>query len=407
MICGLVGENVQNSFSQTLHSMLGDYDYELFSVPPARFESFLMLKGFDALNITIPYKETVLKYCSKLSQNAQAIGSVNTVVKEEDGSLTGYNTDINGFIYEIESSGISVEGKNVLILGSGGTSKTATEACRRLGARTIDIVSRSGELNYSNVYDRTDASIIVNTTPVGMFFDIDGCPVDITRFPALEGVLDAIYSPLCSRLVYNARELGIPAVGGLSMLVAQAYASAEFFGGRSVSEEAVSSVMHDLSNMYGNIVLTGMPGCGKTSVGMRVALILNRSFADVDDIIAKEQGMPAAEVLKKIGEKGFRKLEGDVILRHAPDRSMVIATGGGTVLSEDNMRRLKANGRVVFLERELESLPTEGRPISQARGVEALYNERLPLYKKYADITVNNNSDINHVAKEVIKRIFD
>lgn len=401
----VVGKSLPHTLSPDIYIRLGlDYGVKEF-VDEESLVAFIRSRDFSGINVTIPYKQTVIPELDFISEEAREIGAVNTIVNR-DGKLYGYNTDVDGMRYALSSLGISLAGKCVAILGSGGTSKTATYIARTAGAREIKIVSRSGAYNYESLYADANAEIIINTTPVGMFPNIESAPVDLDRLPSVKGVFDAVYNPLTTKLVQSARERGIPAGNGLGMLVRQGVKSYEYYTGE-VPEEYVTRYIYDsIYRAKRNIVLIGMPGAGKSSVGRRIAEMTGRVFLDTDEAVKERFGRTPAEIITEEGEAEFRKKETECVISCAEKLGAVIATGGGSVLSERNRRLLKANGAVIFLDRNIEELSTRNRPISGARGVKAIYEEREPIYRSYADVTVKSAESAQATAVKIVDLLF-
>ncbi len=396
---GLIGEKLSHSYSQLIHDRLGDYRYELYSIAPDDLDAFMKARRFKGLNVTIPYKKAVIPYCDELSRAALRIGSVNTLVIRDDGSLYGHNTDYDGFIYAVRSAKIDFSGKKVLILGSGGTSMTAQAAVSDLGALEVVVVSRNGEVNYESIYEQRDAEIVVNTTPVGMYPNNSESPLDLSRFSHLSGVVDVIYNPLHTALLLQAEKLGIPCTCGLPMLVAQAKAASELFFSKSIDDSETRRISKALLGKVTNIVLVGMPGSGKTSIGRAVAEYLGRRFVDTDDLIVERAGLSIPDIFERMGEPEFRRMENEVIIEIGKEKGLVIATGGGAILSETNRDALRQNGRVYHITRTLQKLATDNRPLSKSiEALQAIYAEREPIYDAFRDITVPNESDIGSAA---------
>lgn len=387
---GLIGEKLGHSFSPAIHTKLGTPDYSLFELKPEELETFLERVEFDGLNVTIPYKKAVIPYCAELTEQAKRIGSVNTIIRRADGTLLGHNTDYDGFLYMIRSSGVEVQGKKCLILGTGGASLTVRTVLEDLSAGEIVFISRTGENNYQNLDRHADARIIVNTTPVGMYPRSGEAPLNVRAFPALEGVFDLIYNPARTRLMLDAERLGIPAVNGLGMLVAQAKAASERFRDIAIPDHVVEDITREIEKQTQNLILVGMPGCGKSTIGRKLAARLDRPLVDTDEEIVKRIGCTIPEYFASHGEEEFRKREHEVLRDFSGRSGQVIATGGGIVTRPENMDPLRENSVVVFLHREIEKLPTRGRPISQSSDLHELYEKRRPLYEAAADVTVDN-----------------
>ena len=400
---GLIGETLGHSYSARLHALLGDAAYELHPVARDELDAFLKVRNFKGLNVTIPYKRDVIPYCAELGETARAVGSVNTLVKRADGSLLGDNTDAYGFMKMAEKAHISFAGKKVLVLGSGGTSLTACYAVRAAGGEPV-VISRHGTDNYDHLDRHRNAAAIVNATPVGMYPNPAASPVDLTRFPRLEGVLDVVYNPLRTRLLQQAEALKIPCAGGLTMLVWQAVRARELFDGHAVDPDTVQTAEVTLKREVCNLVLVGMPGCGKTTIGKRCAKQLGLPFTDVDAEIVRRAGKPVPQIFAEEGEAVFRALETQVIAEFCNRGGQVISTGGGAVLSAENRANLRMNGVVARLMRPLERLKTEGRPLSA--GLETLRRmerDRAPYYCDTADYTVMNDRTLSDCVRRVLE----
>lgn len=403
MRCGLLGRKLGHSYSPMLHRLLADYSYELLEAEPEDLERLVLHSGMDGLNVTIPYKTAVLPLCDTLSEDARRTGSVNTLVYR-DGRIIGHNTDLQGFLMLACRAGIRFAGRKVLILGSGGTSRTVRCAVRDEGAAEIVVISRSGENHYGNLFLHYDAQVIVNTTPVGMFPDNESKPLSPAPFRRCEGVLDVVYNPLRTALVLEAKALGIPAAGGLAMLAEQAAAAAACFTGRAVPDRKAEAAHITLRRAAENIVLVGMPGCGKSSVGRAVAELLGREFIDTDALAERAAGLGIPEIFAKHGEAYFRRLEREAVRQAGKTGGKVIATGGGVVLDPYNYAPLAQNGRIYFLQRALDRLPTEGRPLS--RDLVKLYDKRLPLYRRFANAEIPDGLTVTEAALAVRDRFY-
>ena len=407
MIYGLIAEKLGHSFSKDIHSRLFGYDYELKELPRDELDAFLKKREFKGINVTIPYKESVIPYLDYISDEAAAIGAVNTIVND-GGILKGYNTDFSGLCALIDKNRIELKDKKVLILGSGGTSKTAQAVARYKGARAVLRVSREAKadcITYTEVLSHhTDADVIINTTPVGMYPNIGRSPIDLAPFSRLLAVVDVVYNPLRTKLVCDAKGLGIPAVGGLYMLVRQAADAGEKFLGEGVTEQKVDTVFERLFRSKQNIVLIGMPGSGKTTVGRLIAEKTGMTFIDSDEEIIKREARSIPEIFRLHGEEGFRRIESEVIASLSSLQNAVIATGGGAVLNAQNIELLKENGRVYFIDRALEDIvATDDRPLSSNRAdLKKRYDERYSLYCSRSDVTVAVTGEAQKVAQNIL-----
>ena len=399
----LIGGKLGHSYSPAIHAQLGDYDYRLREQTEAEFIELLSRRDFKGLNVTIPYKVLAFNRCDALSDTAREVGCVNTLVVRPDGSLYGHNTDIGGFIALARHAKVEIAGKKAVILGSGGTSLTARAACRRLGARAIVVVSRRGPVDYAALYrDHADAEVLINTTPVGMYPNNGEAAADISRLPKLEGVLDVIYNPDKTALVLDAEARGIPAEGGLYMLVGQAREAAELFTGHEIPESETERIYRKLRCEARNLILIGMPGSGKSRIGRAVAERMKRPFVDLDDEIVKRAGRSIPEIFAEGGEAAFRALEHAVISDACKEKGRVIATGGGAVLRADNVRAMRQNGWLCLLTRPLEALPLDGRPLSKSPGaLREMWQVRQPFYRNAADFTIENDAAPDEVAARI------
>lgn len=390
---GLIGAKLGHSYSVPIHAQLGDYDYRLYERTEAAFVDLLKRRDFRGLNVTIPYKRLAYELCDALSDTAREVGSVNTLIVRPDGSLYGHNTDIGGFVAMARRAGVDIARKKAVILGSGGTSLTAQTACKRLGAREIVVVSRKGPVDYEALYrDHADAQVLVNTTPVGMYPNNGQSAADLSRLPALTGVLDVIYNPDKTALLLDAEARGIPCSGGLYMLVGQAREAAELFTGKSIPESETERIYGLLRGEALNLILTGMPGCGKSSIGRALARRMNRPFVDCDTEIERRAGKSIPEIFAQEGEAAFRALEQAVMADVCREKGQIVATGGGAVLREANVRAMRQNGVVLHITRRLDALSMDGRPLSKSReALEEMWRARGPIYRAAADATVDND----------------
>lgn len=404
MKSGLLGRKLGHSYSPQIHALMGSYSYALFEKEPEEVADFVRNGDFTGINVTIPYKKDVIPCMDELSPMAKRMGAVNTIVRRADGTLFGHNTDYFGFSSMVHRSGLSVAGKKVLVLGSGGASNTAVKVLEDMQAHVV-IISRSGENNYQNLHRHADASVIVNTTPVGMYPNTGVSPVDLKNFPKVEGVLDMIYNPARTQFLLDAEALGLPYENGLWMLVAQAKEAAEYFGGKSLDDGIIETVHNTLSVQMQNIVLIGMPGCGKSTVGKMLSEVLGRSFVDSDAEIAKLAGKPIPQIFTEEGEDAFREYESSVLSDLGKKSCLVIATGGGCVTKQRNYPLLHQNSRIVWLTRELNRLPTEGRPLSQANKLQQIYEIRRPLYEAFADCVVDNNAELTQTIRSICTKL--
>ena len=406
MQCGLLGRKLGHSYSPQIHSQLGSYDYRLFEKEPEELEDFLKSGDFTGLNVTIPYKKDVIPFLDELSPRAKALGAVNTIVRR-NGKLIGHNTDYFGFETMLLSTGVSLQGKKALVCGSGGASSTACAVLKAHGANVV-VLSRTGKDNYQNLNRHSDAALIVNATPVGMYPNVEASPIgDLAAFPMLEGVLDLVYNPARTSILLKAEALGIPCVNGLRMLVAQAKESAEWFTGEPIDDSCIEMIYSRLRRQMENIILIGMPGCGKTTVGASLAKILSRPLKDADAELEQAVGRKITEILPTDGEASFRSLESETLLDLGKQSGLVIATGGGCVTIPNNYEKLHRNGTIVWLKRDLDLLPTAGRPLSQTGHLQEMYQKRAPLYARFADFSVENSGDPQETAEEIIRILED
>lgn len=412
---GLIGARLGHSYSKTIHELLADYEYELCPLPTeAEADAFLRARNFRAVNVTIPYKEFVIPYCDSVDGAARAIGSVNTIV-HRNGRLEGYNTDFAGLRWLLRRSGVSLAGKTVMLLGTGGTRKTAYAVAQAEHAREVLTVSRrpgADVISYEQAAQRTEVEVLINTSPAGMFPDTGVCLADPANYPNLEAVIDVIYNPFRTELLLRAEERGVKAVNGLGMLCAQAKYAAEYFTGKPIPDGEIVRVCRRLHSEYSNLVLIGMPASGKTSVGRLCAQAMGKRFIDADEELEKRLGGPISSILSPGHEEPFRDKESEVLADLGKQGGLVIATGGGAVLRPENVRALRQNGVLVWLRRPLNALDVGGdRPLSQSRdALRAMYEKRAPLYRAAADAQTENTASPEDAARRIKEQwdeIFD
>ena len=403
---GLIGEHLGHSFSKEIHNRIADYDYILKEIEPCKLTDFITAREYKGLNVTIPYKQAVIELLDYVDEAALDIGAVNTIVNR-DGRLYGYNTDYLGMRELILNNGMDLQDATVLILGSGGTSKTAYKVAESLGAKEIIKVSRhpkNVEITYEEAYrDYAHADAIINTTPCGMYPETNGCPIDISRFTNLRAVVDAIYNPLNTRLVLSARQRGIKASGGLYMLVAQAVKASELFFDTTYDPAVLDNIFRSMEGQKKNIVLIGMPGCGKSTIGIALRDRLNREFIDSDAEIVKRAGREIPQIFSEYGEEYFRKLESEVIFDLSKRTGIIIATGGGAVINNKNVEELKKNGELIWLNRPIEGIvPTDDRPLSNDRDkLIKLFAVREPIYRAAADREIDACDSIEGIVERI------
>lgn len=401
---GLLGEHLSHSYSPLIHSMLGDYEYCLFEKSPEEVEDFLKHGDFHAINVTIPYKKAVLPYLSALTERAEKVGSVNVIVRRPDGTLLGDNTDYYGFAALVRKARIHIRGKKAIILGSGGASLAVKAVLSDMGAESITVISRSGEDNYENISRHENCDIIVNTTPVGMYPNNGESPVDLSVFKKLSGVIDLIYNPYKTALVLDAQRRGIPAIGGLYMLVAQAVGAYEAFFSCRSDHTLTDKIEKKVAAMMKNVVFIGMPGCGKTTTARRLASLTGREFIDIDAEIVKKYKKTIPEIFEEDGEDAFRRMETEVTAEFCKRSGCIISCGGGVVTREENRDLIRQNSTVVFLFRNINTLATRGRPLSETNKAEKLWETRSPMYKEWSDLKLMNTG-INSTAISIAKTL--
>lgn len=403
---GLLGRKLSHSISPEIHNLLCDYEYVLFEREPDELDEFFEKQEFSGLNVTIPYKKDVIKYCAELSETAQKIGSVNTITVRPDGTLYGYNSDYFGFSYMVEQSGVQIKDKTVLVLGTGGASLTAKAVVEDMGAKEIISVSRTGAVNYDNVYDYQNADVIINTTPVGMYPHNGERVIDLLRFPALSGCLDLIYNPSLTPFLYDAKNLGVPYANGLTMLVAQAHMSAEKFIDSHIPEEKIEQIVTQLASVRKNIVLIGMPGCGKSTVSALLGQALKREVVDTDSLVVENEKRSIPEIFASDGEEYFRACETKAVSDCTKKSTLIIATGGGAVLREENRYFIKQNSFVVWLKRDFNRLATEGRPLSKSiDDIKKIEQVRTPVYASLADAEIEVDDDPQVTLSKILEAV--
>ena len=403
--CGLLGEKLGHSYSPVIHSLLADYEYRLYERQAEDLDDFIRSGDWDGLNVTIPYKKAVVPYCTELTDTARVIGSVNTLVRLPNGGILGDNTDAYGFELLLRQAKLDPAGKECLVLGSGGASVMACAVLRAMGAASVIVVSRKGQDNYENLSKHADADLLINTTPVGMYPNNGQAPVDLRNFRKLSGVADVVYNPARTALLLQAEALGIPHAGGLLMLVAQAKRSAERFSGQDIDNAQITRITEVLSRQMQNIVLIGMPGCGKTKIAKKLSEVLDRPVFEADEIIAEQAGMSIPEIFAAEGEDGFRARE-TAVLRELGKRSRaIISTGGGCVTKPENYNLLHQNGVIVWRQRDVSLLSRKGRPISLSRDLNELYTERKPMYERFADIVIPPTETIEEATEAILEAL--
>ena len=402
--CGLLGRKLGHSYSPRIHSLLGDYEYVLYEKQPEELESFLRDGPWTGLNVTIPYKKSVMPFCDELSDVAAATGSVNTLVRRPDGALYGDSTDGFGFARMVQGSGVDLSGKKVLILGSGGACAAVRYALTSMGALPV-VISRTGPDNYGNLSLHRDAAAIVNTTPVGMYPDNGASPLSLDVFERLDAVYDIIYNPERTALMMDAEERSVPAFGGRTMLVAQAKLSSERFTGTELPDRLIGQITARLAGETRNLALVGMPGCGKTTVAALLGEKTGRDVLDSDCEIVQNRSLSIPEIFSSEGEDAFRTYETQALARLGSLSGRIISTGGGAVLREENYRLLHQNSVIIWITRDLSRLARDGRPLSEGADLEAMYRAREPRYRRFADLIVSNDGPPEQTAARILEAL--
>jgi shikimate dehydrogenase len=400
-IYGLIGRTLKHSHSVPIHKALGTGSYRLIELEPEALASFLQRGDLGGLNVTIPYKRDVMTYCSSLDETARAIGSVNTLVRQDGGTLKGFNTDAYGLRYTAKRAGISFAGHKVVVFGSGGASLTAQYVAKQSGASSVVVVSRSGPDNYENLSRHADADILVNATPVGMYPHTGTMPADPAAFPDCKGVLEVVYNPRRTAFILRAEALGVPCSDGLPMLVAQAKAAEELFFNRKIPDSEIERILKKLYRDIQNIVLIGMPGSGKSTVGSILSRITDRTAVDLDAKIEKAAGCTIPEIFAASGEETFRRMEREQAQKWGMQSGNILITGGGIVKDEHNYASLKQNGRIYQVERDIRLLARAGRPLSENADLAEMYRQRQPLYEHFRDAAAQNDGPAEATAHAI------
>ncbi|MBR0342761.1 MAG: shikimate kinase [Oscillospiraceae bacterium] len=406
-VYGLIGSTLRHSWSVPIHKELGNTDYQLFEIADGVLDQFFSQHTVAGLNVTIPFKRSVIPFCSSLDESASEIGSVNTLIPDGNGGLIGYNTDAYGLSYMAKRAGASFKDAKVIILGTGGTSRTATYVARKEGAAQIVSISRTEHPTYDSLSEYSDFDILINTTPVGMYPDTGISPVDLTVFSSLNCVLDVIYNPARTKLLMQAEKLAIPYSGGLPMLVAQACESERLFTGKTTPAAEIENLISMIRAKTENIVIIGMPGCGKTTVGNLLGKLSERPVIDIDTEIEKDAGISIPAIFSESGESGFRKLETRQLAKYGKESGIILVTGGGSVTREENYDLLHQNGILYQLDRDLSLLSKEGRPISLSMDLNDLFNIRKPMYDSFRDYLIDNNRTPQEAAEDIWRHFLE
>lgn len=408
MIYGLLGENISHSFSPLIHKNFGDYKYKLFDMQKEEIENFIKKEDIGGFNITMPYKKEIMQYCKTISDKAKKIGCVNTVVYDEFRNLHGYNTDYDGFLYLLEKNNIDVYNKNIAISGNGSTSKTVYNVLKDLQAKSIIKISRSGDIGFKDIEKFINIDILINTTPVGMYPNCPDSLIDLENFPNVSTVIDIIYNPIMTKLLIDAYKRGLNYVNGLDMLIAQGKVASELFQKKSISNELLNKTVKGIKRDNSNIIIIGMPGSGKSSIGRNLAKNLNREFIDIDKEIEKKQNMSIPNIFKNYGEQYFRNIEKEMVKKVGKLQGKVISTGGGVIIDSDNYYPLKQNGVIFNITRHLDNLSSKGRPLSQGGRdkIYKLYNERKNNYDYFKDFDIENRY-FKYTVKEIQEKYYE
>lgn len=402
---GLIGEKLVHSFSPKIHNLIAPYDYSLCPLNKEAVAEFLRAKNFKGINVTIPYKQTVIAYLDELSNEAKRIGAVNTI-KNQNGKLIGYNTDYFGFKYMLKSVEMEIKDQIVAVLGTGGASKAVKAVLEDLCAKEIVFISRNGEYDYNYLHNRTDINIIVNATPVGTYPNVEDCLVDLGKFTSIKGVADLVYNPSVTELIYRAKQLNIKCVNGLSMLVAQAKKSAEIFLEKDIDDGVIQDITLSIERQTKNLVLVGMPGVGKTTIGKLIATKTGRKFVDSDVVFTEKFNKTPATYILENGEKAFRDGEEEVLKELLKESGTVIATGGGAAIRELNVKRMKSNSIVVWLKRDIDKLSTKDRPLSSSpEKLAEMLKVRTPMYDNASDYSFNVQDDAKTLSEKIINEL--
>lgn len=401
---GLIGESLSHSKSKEIHELFGRYTYNLKNLKASQVEDFFKKKNFRGINVTIPYKEFSIKHLDQVDPATKEIGAVNTIINR-NGILKGYNTDYLGFDYSLKYFDIDLKDKNILILGSGGASKMVQKLAADRGAKSVVVISRSGENNYDNLDKFKDFDIIINASPVGMFPNNMDYKVDLSKFKKLEAVIDLIYNPLNTKLILDGKKLGIKTMNGLLMLVAQAFFAAELFLDEKLNKSLIEKIYFKIKKDMENIVFVGMPSCGKTTMAKLLSEKLNRFYFDTDKLIEEKEGN-IPEIFDKKGERYFRDLETKVLEEVSKKTGVIIASGGGTPLKEINRELLLQNSLIIYLDRDIKNLETEGRPLSKnLEALEKMYKDRNKIYEDISNIKIKVLEDKEKTLQKILEEI--